>query len=514
MDDTTRDLRGLPALSVALRHHLVAIVMSVGLAVGLAGFYVTNLSLTYTSSAVVLLSPAPGNPLTPESASGSGVQLTVAMETEAELVRTVAVRDAVSERLGRAVLGDGESLQVAVPSNTQMLEISITSATAGAAQEAAQGFADGYLAYRAERAETTQQAQIETLQRQAEATDADLRRAIREASAEDTSTYASQEVQLFADLLAQLNNTLSATEAVSTDPGTVINPAVAPEAHNELPAWMFFAAAAVLGLAGGVGSAILLEWRRDLVRRNESAELGVPVYSSIWPEVEDELVSRANVTVHEAYRRLRAAVIANVPRPHVTAVTAVDRQPSYPVAVNLAVVLAEAKFSVLLIATDTRSSAVEHMLGLDPRPGLAEALRDGAPARDLVADRHGISVLTSGLDPVGSQDLTARSDFRKIVKEFRQEYDYVVLDAATAGSADGDASLLAAESVLLVLTPDRTTRAKLSATLERFDRLGIAALGTVKLGRPKSGALAATEAPTTSPSEVTSSDREQSRVRS
>src|SRR5690625_7390566 len=84
--------------------------MSVGLAVGLAGLYVANLALTYTSSAVVLLSPSPGNPLTPESASGSGVQLTVAMETEAELVRTAAARDAVAERLGRADLGDGESL--------------------------------------------------------------------------------------------------------------------------------------------------------------------------------------------------------------------------------------------------------------------------------------------------------------------------------------------------------------------------------------------------------------------
>src|SRR5690625_7783816 len=85
------------------------------------------------------------------------------METEAELVRTAAVRDAVSERLGRAVLGDGESLQVNVPSNTQMLEISVTSSTPRAAPEGSQGVADGYLAYRAERAGTVLQAQIEDM---------------------------------------------------------------------------------------------------------------------------------------------------------------------------------------------------------------------------------------------------------------------------------------------------------------------------------------------------------------
>lgn len=513
MNDTTRDLQGLPALSVAIRHHLVAIILSVGLAVGLAGLYVTNLSLTYTSSAVVLLSPAPGNPLTPESASGSGVQLTVAMETEAELVRTAAVRDAVAALVGRELLGDGERLQVGVPSNTQMLEINVTSDAPEAAQEAAQGFADGYLAYRAERASATQQTQIATLRQQVEETDADLRRAVREASTEDTSTYASQEVQLFADRLAQLNNSLSAAEAVTTDPGSVLNPAVIPDAHNELPAWLYFVAAAVVGLAGGVGLAVLLEWRRDLVRRHESAELGVPVYSTVWPEIEDELVSEADVATHEAYRRLRAAVIANVARPHVTAVAAVDGQPSYPVAVNLALVLAEAKFSVLLIATDARSSAVERMLGLDPSAGLAEVVRDGIPARELIVAKHGVSVLTSGLDPIGSQDLTARSDFRTVVAELGHEYDYVVLAAATAGSADGDAALLAAESVLVVLTPDRTTRGKLRASLERFDRLGITALGAVKLGRPKSHPVVPAAAPAPSSASVTSQDRGRSRVR-
>src|SRR5690625_4406705 len=106
-----------------------------------------------------------------------------------------------------------------------MVESSVASSSPRAAQEGTQGCADGYLAYRAERAETILQAQIETLQQQAEATDADLRRAVREASAEDASTYASQEVQLFADRLAQLNNALSAAEAVSNDPGTVINSA-------------------------------------------------------------------------------------------------------------------------------------------------------------------------------------------------------------------------------------------------------------------------------------------------
>lgn len=499
MDETPRESRGLPAVGVSIRHHLTTIVVCVYLALGAAVLYVTNMASTYTSSALVLLSPAPGNPLTPESASGSGVQLTVAMETEAGLVRTAAVRDAVTAELSRLVPSQDESLRVTVPPNTQMLEISMTSSSPEAAQDGAQGFAVGYLAYRAERAGMVQQGRIETLRQQAEETDTNLRRAIEEASGEGASSYASQEVQLFTDRLAQLNNTLSAAEAVGTEPGSVINPAELPEDDNELPAWLFVVAAAALGLIGGLGMALLREWRRDLVRASEVNELGVPVFSTVWA-VGAAPASTTDRQTHEAYRRLRAGVVANGARPHVLAVTAVEEEPSSTVAASLAMVLAEAKYSVLLIATDVRSAIIEEMLTLGRQRGLAEVVRDEqVSARELLVESNGVSVLTSGLDPTNSRDLTARLAFRRIVDDLRQDFDYVLVDAATAGSADGDAALLAADSVLLVLTPDRTTRARLSAALERFQRLGIVTLGAVKVGHKRARRTRSVRSETSAP---------------
>src|SRR5699024_1754211 len=66
-DPAARVPRGGPPLGAAIRHRLITIVVTVAIASGLAGFYVAGLQSTYTS---ILLRPAPGNPLSPDNASG------------------------------------------------------------------------------------------------------------------------------------------------------------------------------------------------------------------------------------------------------------------------------------------------------------------------------------------------------------------------------------------------------------------------------------------------------------
>lgn len=468
--------RALPTIRNLLKHQFAIILVAVAVALGVAGLYIANSPARYTSSAVLLLSPAPGNPLTAEAASSSAVQMTVALETEAQLAQTPAVARLVTESLGRDVPDDKERLSVAVPSNTQMLEVTFTSSTPERAKEGAQGFAEGYLEYRAERASTVQQNRVDALSAQITETDENLRRAVAEAAAAGAPTYASQEVQLFADRLAQLSNSRSAAEAVSTAPGSVVSAATLPESANGLPTWVMLLVAAVLGLAAGVALALLREWRRDVLRESDGAtEAGLPVLATV--QSASNTLVETDDHAHESYRQLRTAVIANGPRPHVLAVTGLGEDSSATVAANLAVVLAEAQFSVLLVATDARHHAVERYVGVSVGPGLAEAVLDGSAVLDLVREAHGISVLTAGVD--GSRDITASPGFRSMIDSLRQQFDYVLLATSAAGSADGDAALLAADSGLFVLTPDATSRTLIGSTLERLDRLGVKAMGAV-----------------------------------
>lgn len=494
--------RGLPRVGVSVRHHVPIIAASVILALNLAAFYVATLAPSYTSSAIVLLSPAPGNPLTAETASSSGVQLTIAMETEEQLVSTAAVRSAVSESLGREIPAEGERLQVTVRPNTQMLEIAFTSDTPEKAMGGAEAFALGYLDYREDQAQSIQDDRVTALQNQMAEADASLRRAVEEAAQSDTSSYASQEVQLYTSRLAQLTTALSTTQSVSTAPGSVLDPPQLPESANEVPPWLVFVAAAFGGLVLGVLLAMLREWRRGLVRGGEPADLGVPVFADVVAGKAGKLAADEGGATHEAYRRLRAAVIANAPRPHVLAVSPIGDDDSL-VAADLAVVLAEAKLSVLLVGTDPEGRTAR-ALGLAQRPGVAEVVGGDADAASLITRAHGVSVLTPGLASADVRDLAATPAFRHLIDQMRPRFDYVVLESVPSA---GDEILLVADSVLLVLTQDRTIRAQVTATLERFDQLGARALGAVRVRRAARSAPPATVAPTAEPSTDGVTDR-------
>lgn len=479
-------VRSLPRARSLIRYHLGVILASVVLTLGLATLYVANLPSTYTASAVILLSPAPGNPLTAESASSSGLQMTVALETEAQLVKTPAVFDLVSRELGRSVPDSGEDLDVSIPSNTQMLKVSFTSISPERAREGAQAFADGYLRYRGERAGTVQDARIKQLKVQISDTEADLRRAIADAG---SSAYASQEVLLFVDRLAGLNNSLSSTDLVSTYPGSVTSSPMPPESANGLPNWLMLAAAAGAGLAIGIGLALWREWRRDLIRDADiGLESGVPVLATIQLEGLGELAFESGPITHESYRRLRTAIIANAPRPHTLAFTVVGGESarggsalSAEVAANLAVVLGEAKFSVLLMTTNPLQHRVEEILGLEAEVGLSDVVLGGASVLESLVSRHGISVLPAGQTLRGSSDLTATSGFHSLMNDLRQHFDYIIIAAAPAGSSGGDAALLVADSTMLVLTPDKTERTLLWVALDRLQHLGVETLGAVRV---------------------------------
>src|SRR5699024_5195817 len=155
---------------------------------------------------------------------------------------------------------------------------------------------------------------------------------------------------------------------------------------------------------------------------------------------------------HDAYRRLRAAVIANAPRPHVLAVTAIGPKHSAAVAAHLALVLAEARFSVLLVAPEFDDTSVDQTLGIEPRRGLADVLDEHRDPRELFLTFHGVNVLAGGLGSAGLPDLAASPAFRVMVDNLRDDFDYIIADARTTGSPDSDAILLAADSVLLAPT--------------------------------------------------------------
>jgi Mrp family chromosome partitioning ATPase/capsular polysaccharide biosynthesis protein len=487
LDNETFRTRRLPSFRQVVRHHwpLVALCALGGTAA--AALYTTTVESSYTSAARILLYPTPGNSLTPEAASGSGLQLTTAMQTESGIVQTPEVSLYASTELGRDIPAAGEHLAVDVPGGTQVVEIAFTSTSPERATQGARAMSEAFLTYRSDRAETSQGRLLENLRSQASTADANLRRATSDATADPSDSYAVQEVQLFTDRLAQLNDRISAAEVVSTDPGRIIKPAEAPPGSNELPAWVLVLAGAVIGTLGGLAMALLSERRRDLVREDEQTDVGgVPVFATLpWNDIGLVVGHNLDPASREAYRRLRAGVVANGPRPHVLAVAAVDAQSRSSVAAaNLAVALAEARYAVLAISADPEDRGIEGALGVPISPGLSELVNDELDVKKVLVQAQGVAVLPGGAQPATVRELYAGPVFRQVVDALREDYDYVILGAAGAGTGDGDAVIGIADSVLVTVTSSQTTHGQVKAALDRFGRLGIHTLGAVMYARP------------------------------
>lgn len=490
--------RRLPSVHGAVRHHWVMILVIALCGVGAGGAYAATLDRTFTSSSVVLLNPVPANPLTSEAASGSGAQLNVALETEAEVVASPSVTEGVNERLGRLVPEEEkEFLDVDVPTGTQMVQITFTTDSAGGAQAGAQAFAEVYLAYREERASTDVESSLAALQAEGEEIEGDLRESLSSAADSGGDSFSSRQVDLYVDRLAVVNTQVSTLQATATDPGHVLQPAREPTGSNELAPGVLVGAAGVLALGFGVLLAWYRDWRADLVRaEGEPNVAGVPVFATVTapPRRRDAIRYERG---HEAFRQLRAGVVANAMRPHTMAVGAIgDHGNGSMVAFNLALVLSEAQFSVVLVAADPDDRTIDDLVGLSEHDrGLSDVLLGNSHLPEVLVQHRNVSVLAGGSAPTKARELYAGPGFRQILERLRGRHDFLILAAGPAGSADGDAVNTAADSVLLVLTSGLSTRTQVSAALDRFDRLGARALGAVTVtGRDpgrRTGAIAA-----------------------
>lgn len=473
----------VPFFLRAIRHHLLVVLGTTVAVVACAGLYFQVAhSGTYTAQATVLLSPVPGNPLSPESAATSGAQLNIAMQTEAAIVNTPQIARLVTDTVGEVLPRDGDDLLVVIPTGTQMVQISYTSSTPDQARVGAQAFADAYLTFRRTRADATQGARLRALEGQLEVWNGRLQEAT--AAAGDGDGFARQQVQIASARVAEINASLGAGDVVSTDPGSVTSPAVEPTSSDGLPLPLLLLGAGVAGAVWGCLLAMLTEWRRDLVREDEEAEIaGLPVFARVtmanWDDPSND--PRHASPDHEAYRRLRAGIVANTNRPCTLAVAAVGGGGDTPVvARSLAVTLHHAGFSVLLIVAGCQESDVDGSDESLAGDGIAEILIGARDWEDVAADIEGVTTIEGGnSQSVG--DLYAGPGFPDLLKELKSHYDYIVVSSAGTDTADGDAVMAAADAVLLIVRSSQTTHAQVSAALDRFARLDISPIGIVNI---------------------------------
>lgn len=259
---------------------------------------------------------------------------------------------------------------------------------------------------------------------------------------------ASSSRQVFEAFLARFKQTTEAQGLELAD-ARIVEQAAVP-LHRAAPKRaMIVAAGFGAGLVGAIALALLIELAGGGMRRAEDVEreLRLEHLASLpalrrgaggdpMRDVRMMLAEPASAYA-EAVRGLAYELeLRRAPgRPAVIALmSALPNEGREAVAANLALQLALAGHSTLLVDADLRQSGLSRRLGLGGRLGLWDALARGLPVetlilRDATTGLFTLSAGSAGEDTPPASQALAGAGLRKTLSALRQRFDVIVVDA-------------------------------------------------------------------------------------
>ena len=465
------------------------------LVASLAGAYSYSRPKVFSASATVL-----ARPILVQSTDTDPLD-NLSMPTEAQLVGSNGVA-----RIARTLMGSTESIadllkrvSVSTPENTQILQISFKDSGADTARRGAQGFAQGYLEFKAIQAQTaidetsaTIQGQIDKVDLNIQAVDSEIEGFAPE-SPERTSAESERE-----SLEATRLGLLSQQTLVNTstrDPGEVVERAEEPSSPISPKHQVDLALGILLGLGLGVALASVREQLQDRIEDSSGfrRSLKAPVLGLIpeSPMLRGDLprlvtIDEPRSPAAEAYRTLRTNLLAACKAAKVRTILvtgARQAEGKTTTAVNLAVALAQVGRSVVLISADLRYPRVHSLLGIGNEQGLGQVLLGTLALNNAVVDTSvpNLRVLPSG--PASEVDEPAellQSDrMFEVIRGCRQA-DFVIIDGPPIEPV-ADSLVLAdlVDGVLFVADAQEGTRGGVSRSRHQLEQVGGTILGGI-----------------------------------
>jgi capsular exopolysaccharide synthesis family protein len=262
----------------------------------------------------------------------------------------------------------------------------------------------------------------------------------------------------------------------------------------------------LVGLAGGVSLAFVLESRDNTVHSLEQAQMltGLPSLAVIplaSPRTGRSLIQgkkgrqseaasasalQPKSQIAEAYRALRTSILLS--RTGQTAkvlmvTSALPQEGKTTTSVNLAVVLAQHEARVLLIEGDMRRAGISQIFGIESKIGLSTVLgRDTVvpAAIQPVPGVANLSILPAGPAPANPSEMLASARMRDLLATLSSQFDYIIIDTPPVLSVT-DAVLLSklADSTVLVIRAGVTSKAALRRVHEVLTHVDAHMMGVI-----------------------------------
>ena len=274
---------------------------------------------------------------------------------------------------------------------------------------------------------------------------------------------------------------------------SLVKPALLPTAPSSSHKTSDLFLGLVVGLAVGLTAVILREKTDRRVRTVSQARLSTGC--SFVTSVGDtggragSLIRRAvppldpGTSAAESFRRLRLGLApALSPRhPQSLAVTSLAPGDSGPaVAINLALVLAEAGSSVLLVDADARAGQIAGHFGMDGTLGLTAMISEETLTESVFQQYHeNLRILPVG-SPAAGAEQPSPAELAELLDTWQGTSDYIVVHAGSVLAHAVAAELsAAAHTVLLVAQSDEARQKDLRLATEMLRNANAALLGVV-----------------------------------
>lgn len=298
--------------------------------------------------------------------------------------------------------------------------------------------------------------------------------------------YAQAMREMIADLETPDGRTNSLVKASIKDNARITETPVSPQPLRNL------GLAGVLGLLLGIGLAVARELldtsistTEDIGEATDAPVLGNIKADSQAVRQEPAVSLKAATPWAEAFRVLRTNmqyVEVDQNQKVFVVTSSLPGEGKSTTSVNLAVTMAQAGHSVVLIEADLRRPQIAFRLGLDDSVGTTNVLIGRIPLDDALQpyDTTGLTVLASGPIPPNPSELLQSVAMEKLLGDLRDRFDVVIIDAPPLLPVT-DAALLSARSdgALVVVRHGKTTRDQLMHAVERLEAVDAKAIGVV-----------------------------------
>lgn len=196
----------------------------------------------------------------------------------------------------------------------------------------------------------------------------------------------------------------------------------------------------------------------------------------------------ANHAVSAQYRDLLTAILAGRPNDASQCLLFTSSHPATSPTVsllNVAITAARLGRPVAVVDGNVTTPAVAELLGLPEQPGLREVLAGTAPLGGALrlTQQVGLTVLTAGVvRNTGTVRFLAET-LRSLLRQLRQRFDLVLVDAGTWDVRAETANLAAAcDAVYLVLPANESESLKVDDLLRRLPEQGVNLAGCIVAG--------------------------------